>query len=54
MEDINELLGRSKISKTASFIKVDVTFITKPFEIASYFNDYYLGKVRAMYKIITD
>ena len=40
-----KLLGTKTIS-TASFIKSDGLFITKPFDVANYFNDHFIGKRR--------
>ena len=37
-------MGR-KTNSTPSFIKSDGLFITKPFDVANYFNDYFIGKV---------
>ena len=37
-------MGRKTIS-TPFFIKSDGLFITKPFDVANYFNDYFIGKV---------
>uniref|UniRef100_A0A3B3CXC8 Reverse transcriptase domain-containing protein n=1 Tax=Oryzias melastigma TaxID=30732 RepID=A0A3B3CXC8_ORYME len=44
---INTLLGRCK-GNEKSFIEVDGAFITKPSEIANYFNDYYKSKVSSI------
>ena len=41
---LNEIMGR-KTNWSPSFIESDGLFITKPFDIANYFNDYFIGKV---------
>ena len=33
------------LNSTPSFIESDGLFITKPFDVANYFNDYFIGKV---------
>ena len=37
-------MGR-RTNSTPSFIKSDGLFITKPFDVANYLNDYFIGKV---------
>jgi hypothetical protein len=37
-------MGR-KTNSTPSFIKSDALFITKPFDVANYFNDFFIDKV---------
>jgi hypothetical protein len=37
-------MGR-KTNSTHSFIESDCLFITQPFDVATYFNDYVIGKV---------
>jgi hypothetical protein len=34
-----------KTNSTPYFIQSDGLFITKPFDVANYFNDYFIGKV---------
>jgi hypothetical protein len=41
---LNEIMGR-KTNSTPSLIKSDGILITKPFDVANYFNDYFIGKV---------
>jgi hypothetical protein len=41
---LNEIMGR-KTNSTPSFIESDVLFITKPFDVANYFYDHFIGKV---------
>jgi hypothetical protein len=41
---LNEVMGRMTNS-TPSFIESDGLFITKPFDVAKLFNDYFIGKV---------
>lgn len=41
---LNDIMGRNS-SPTPSFIEVEGSFITKPVEIANYFNDYFMNKV---------
>lgn len=41
---MNEIMGR-KSSTSSSFIQSDGVFITKPYEIANYFNNFFIGKV---------
>ena len=41
---LSEIMGR-KTNSTPSFIESDGFFITKPFDIAIYFNYYFIGKV---------
>lgn len=41
---LNEIMGR-KSSATPSFIEVEGSFITKPVDVANYFNDYFINKV---------
>lgn len=41
---LNDIMGR-KSSSTPSFIEVEGSFITKPAEIANYFNNYFTSKV---------
>jgi hypothetical protein len=38
-------MGR-KTNSTPSFIKSDGLFITQPFDVANYLNDYFVGKLR--------
>lgn len=45
---VNELLGRTDMSKMSSLIEDNGTVITKPFEIANYFNNYYEDKVKVI------
>jgi hypothetical protein len=37
-------MGR-KTNSTPYFIKLNGLFITKPFDVANYFNDYFISKV---------
>jgi hypothetical protein len=41
---LNEIMDR-KTTSTASFMKSDGLFITKPFDVVNYLNDYFIGKV---------
>jgi hypothetical protein len=36
----------TQTNSTPSFIKSDGLFITKPFDVANYFNDHFIGKLR--------
>lgn len=45
---MNEAMGRSKMSKTPSFIEQNGEFITKASAIANYFNNYFLSKVNTL------
>ena len=41
---LNEILGK-KANSAPSFIESDGSFITKPADIANYFNDFFIGKI---------
>ena len=41
---LNDIMGR-KSNPTPSFIEVEGTYLTKPVDIANYFNDYFTNKV---------
>ena len=45
---LNDAMGRSKMAKTPSFIELNGEFITKPSDIANYFNNYFLSKVNTL------
>src|SRR4029434_1031939 len=45
---LNDAMGRSKMAKTPSFIELNGEFITKPPDIANYFNNYFLSKVNTL------
>lgn len=42
---LNQIMGREKKGKTPAFIESGEGFITKPQEIADYFNNYFISKV---------
>lgn len=42
---LNEAVCRNKTGKAPSFIEVEGDFITKPVDIASYFNTFFIDKV---------
>lgn len=44
---LNNIMGR-KSNSTTSFIESEGAFITKPLDIANYFNDYFMGKVSTL------
>lgn len=46
---LNYIMGRSG-DNTPSFIESDGTFITKPQDIANYFNEYFVGKMKKLKK----
>jgi hypothetical protein len=41
---IGEIMGR-KTNSVSSFIESNGLFITKPFDVANYFSDYFIGKL---------
>lgn len=41
---LNNIMGRNS-NMHAFFIETDGTFITKPYDIANYFNNYFISKV---------
>lgn len=43
-------MGRDKMGKTPSFIESSDGFITRPKEIADYFNNYFISKVNTIRK----
>ena len=43
-------MGRSG-DNTPSFIEADGSFITKPLDIANYFNDFFVGKIENLKKL---
>ena len=45
---LNEVMGRSKNGKTPSFIEHNGILITRPYDIANYFNKYFLQKVNSI------
>ena len=45
---LNDAMGRNKMAKTPSFIEMNGGFITKPSDIANYFNNYFLSKVNTL------
>ena len=48
----NNALGRGS-NRASSFIEVDGAFITKPFDIAQYFNDFFTSKVDRLRRDVT-
>ena len=44
---LNEIMGR-RFTGGASYVESDGVFLTKPSDIANYFNDYFINKVKTL------
>lgn len=45
---LKEVVGKESINKVPSFIEVEGVFITKPRDIANYFNNFFINKVESI------